>query len=58
MFSLIMRWFDFFLVFAVTLTRLNRGLMNPPMDATTADGYDLLFGTNVLGIVFSPLFLQ
>lgn len=27
----------------------NAGVMNPPVDLLTADGYDLQFGTNVLG---------
>ncbi|KAG6916435.1 hypothetical protein DXG01_006763 [Tephrocybe rancida] len=27
----------------------NGGLMNPPLEGITADGYDLQFGTNVLG---------
>jgi retinol dehydrogenase-12 len=26
-----------------------RGVMNPPVELTTDDGYDLQFGTNVLG---------
>lgn len=28
---------------------LNSGVMMPPIENTTADGYDLQFGTNVLG---------
>ena len=27
--------------------------MSPPIDMLTSDGYDLQFGTNVLGMVFS-----
>ena len=27
----------------------NSGIMNPPMDALTAEGYDMQWGTNVLG---------
>lgn len=27
----------------------NAGVMNPPIDTKTANGYDLQFGTNVLG---------
>ncbi|OBZ71127.1 hypothetical protein A0H81_08821 [Grifola frondosa] len=30
----------------------NAGVMSPPMDMLTADGYDLQFGTNVLGHFF------
>ncbi|OBZ71391.1 ATP phosphoribosyltransferase [Grifola frondosa] len=30
----------------------NAGVMSPPMDTLTADGYDLQFGTNVLGHFF------
>ena len=30
----------------------SRGVMRPPVDQITEDGYDLQFGTNVLGIPF------
>ena len=30
-------------------SNLFRGVMIPPMEQLTADGYDLQFGTNVLG---------
>jgi len=36
----------------------NAGLMTPPMDKFTADGYDLQYGTNVLGhLMFTELLL-
>lgn len=34
---------------------LNAGVMHPPIDELTAQGYDMQFGTNVLGVL-APLF--
>lgn len=42
---------DYSLIWRVGYTR---GVMQPPIDQLTSDGYDLQFGTNVLGELLSP----
>jgi hypothetical protein len=34
-----------------SVTLRYRGVMTPPIDMITSDGYDLQFGTNVLGML-------